>query len=133
AVELHQLALELEEGAIVAGRIVFGHWVVSYRARLFYLRENTATRTRARRQPIAPPITAPFVTPIPVSITWPIIRNLGQSTVLHSVWRRPAVRRIGRDDSSQARDHRPRERTGLPASGRTRSSTGRLSQYLSRV
>ena len=28
AVELHQLALELEEGAIVAGRIVFGHWVV---------------------------------------------------------------------------------------------------------
>src|SRR5215471_17945941 len=27
------------------------------------------------------------------------------------------LRRIGGDDSSQARDQRPRERTGLPASG----------------
>jgi hypothetical protein len=29
AVELHQLALELEEGSIVAGRVVFRHWVSS--------------------------------------------------------------------------------------------------------
>ena len=49
----------------------------------------------------------------------------------------PAVaskrRKIGRDDSSQARDHRPRERTGLPASGRTRTSARRLSQRFPRI
>src|SRR5262245_40081643 len=33
AVELHQLALELEEGGIVAGQIVFWHWVSSCGAR----------------------------------------------------------------------------------------------------
>jgi hypothetical protein len=34
AVEPHQLALELEEGSIVAGRVVFRHWVSSNRARV---------------------------------------------------------------------------------------------------
>jgi len=41
-------------------------------------------------------------------------------------------RRIGQDDSSQARDHRPYKRTGLPASGRTHISAGRLSQRFPR-
>src|SRR5215813_5095200 len=47
AVELHQLAFELEEGGIVAGGSCFGIGLSSYRARLLYVRENTAARTRA--------------------------------------------------------------------------------------
>src|SRR5262249_11707791 len=48
------------------------------------------------------------------------------------VHRAVPFRRSWRDDSSQARDRRPYERTGLPASGRTRTSAGRLPQCFPR-
>jgi bifunctional non-homologous end joining protein LigD len=45
-----------------------------------------------------------------------------------------AVKREAEEDwASQARDHRPRERTGLPASGRTRGSAGGLSRCFPRI